>query len=195
MVQFVVRSRPAIETVTLGIRSREAAIDALLAGLLVTRRELTDVIDVAYIAESPLRAQRIANSTVHAFQSLNVKWARERSRRRGEFLAEQLAQNDSALRIAQAELSPLPEPAAARQLRDKLQAAADAADGARAASAASSRPTVRPSARCWSGSRPTTRTQRREALRALATSPAMADNPAIGGLYSSSCSTRTASIR
>ena len=68
VVQFVVRSRPALPTVTLGIRSREAAIDALLAGLLVTRRELTDVIDVAYIAESPLQAQRVTNSTVSAFQ-------------------------------------------------------------------------------------------------------------------------------
>src|SRR5919109_1911172 len=64
VVQFIARSRPAVETVTLGLRSRESAIDALLVGLLVTRREMTDVIDVAFVAEDPRSAQRVVNSTV-----------------------------------------------------------------------------------------------------------------------------------
>ena len=105
MVQFAVRARPGVSTAILGMRPRETVIDGVVAGLLVTRREATDVIDVRYIAEDPRTAQRIVNSTVHAFQALNVQWARERSRRRREFLAEQLSRTDSALARAQAELA------------------------------------------------------------------------------------------
>ena len=141
VVQFVVRSRPAVENVTLGIRSREAAIDALVVGLLVTRREMTDVIDVAFVAEDPRSAQRIVNSTVHAFQTLNVQWARERSKRRAEFLEEQLAQTDSMLEQAQAALSAFRSRQQLASSRDKLEAAAGVAADARQRSARSSRPT------------------------------------------------------
>ena len=105
VVQFTVTARPALETATLGINSREAAIDGLVSGLGATRREETDVIDVTYKSEDPRVAQRIVNTSVQAFQSLSVQWARERSRRRSEFLAEQLAQTDSMLARAQADLS------------------------------------------------------------------------------------------
>ncbi len=182
VVQFVVRSRPAIEAVTLGIRSREGAIDALLAGLLVSRREMTDVIDVGFIAQDPRTAQRIVNSTVHAFQTLNVQWARERSRRRGEFLAEQLAQTDSMLERAQAELSSFRSRQQLASSRDKLaaeQSALLALDARREELDADRRTfaTLREQLKA------NDEASRAEALRALATSPAMADNPAIGGLY------------
>jgi uncharacterized protein involved in exopolysaccharide biosynthesis len=122
IVQFMIRSRPAIENVTLGIRSREGAIDAVLANLAVTPREGTDVFDVAYVAEDPRTAQRVVNATVDAFQMLNVQWARERSRRRGEFLAEQLAQNDSTMERAQAQLSSFRSRQQLASSRDKLEA-------------------------------------------------------------------------
>jgi tyrosine-protein kinase Etk/Wzc len=182
VVQFVVRARPAIETVTLGIRSREAAIDALLPILQVTRRELTDVIDVGFTAEDPRTAQRVVNSTVHAFQTLNVQWARERSRRRGEFLAERLAETDSMLERAQGELSSFRSRQQLASSGDKLQAEQTAMrtlDASRAELEAD---------RSTFGAllerlKTNDEASREEALRALATSPAMADNPAIGGLY------------
>jgi capsular exopolysaccharide synthesis family protein len=182
VVQFMVRSRPAVENVTLGIRSREAAIDALLAGLLVTRRELTDVIDVAYVAQDPRAAQRVVNSTVHAFQMLNVQWARERSRRRGEFLAEQLAQNDSMLEKAQAQLSTFRSQQQLASSRDKLEAeqAAMIQLDTRRAELEADKSTFGALLQQLKAS---DESSREEALRALATSPAMADNPAIGGLY------------
>jgi tyrosine-protein kinase Etk/Wzc len=182
VVQFVVRSRPAVETVALGIRSREGAIDGLLGGLLVTRRELTDVIDVGFVAPDPRTAQRIVNSTVHAFQTLNVQWARERSRRRGEFLAEQLAQTDSMLERAQAELSSFRSRQQLASSQDKLrqeQSALIALD-ARREELAADRQTFGALLQRLKAS---DESSREEALRALATSPAMADNPAIGGLY------------
>ena len=122
VVQFSVRSRPAIETATLGIGGRESAIDGLLAGLLVARRTETDVIDVGYTAYDPVSAQRIVNATVQAFQTLNVQWARERSRRRREFLGEQLAQTDSMLARAQGELANFRSRQQLASSADKLKA-------------------------------------------------------------------------
>jgi tyrosine-protein kinase Etk/Wzc len=182
VVQFMVRSRPAVEAVTLGIRSREGAIDGLLVGLLVSRREMTDVIDVGFIAQDPRTAQRIVNSTVHAFQTLNVQWARERSRRRGEFLAEQLAQTDSMLERAQAELSSFRSRQQLASSRDKLAAEQSAllALDARREELDADRQTF---GSLLERLKASDESSREEALRALATSPAMADNPAIGGLY------------
>src|SRR4051812_18066089 len=97
VVQFAVTSRPDVESATLYIASREPVIDGLVEGLVVSRRTDTDVIDIQYTAGDAATAQRIVNATVQAFQSINVKWARERSRRRREFLAEQVAQTDSML--------------------------------------------------------------------------------------------------
>ena len=182
VVQFAVRSRPAVETATFGIRSREAAIDALLAGLLVSRRELTDVIDVGFVAQDPRAAQRIVNSAVHAFQMLNVQWARERSRRRGEFLEEQLAQTDSMLERAQASLSSFRSRQQLASSQDKLHAEQSALltlDARREELDADRRTFGALLQRLKTNDE----ASRQEALRALATSPAMADNPAIGGLY------------
>ena len=128
VVQLSVRSRPTIETATLGIGGQEPAIDALLGGLLVTRRTETDVIDVGYTAYDPISAQRVVNSTVQAFQALNVQWARERSRRRREFLAEQLSQTDSMLARAQSRAREFPQPpAAGEQYRQAEGGAGDRA--------------------------------------------------------------------
>ncbi len=164
-----------------------AVIDGFVAGLLVTRREATDVIDVRYIAEDPRTAQRIVNSTVHAFQALNVQWARERSRRRREFLAEQLSQTDSMLARAQAELGLLPEPAAARELARRPRGAADrAARSSTPADRASSTPTGAPSAPCWGGSRPATRPRAPRRSARWPPPPRSATTPRSAGFTSSS---------
>ena len=182
IVQFAVRTRPGIETAMLGIQSRDAIIDGLTGGLLVTRREGTDVIDVSFIAEDPLSAQRIVNATVNAFQALSVQWARDRSSRRRVFLAEQLAATDSQLSKAQAELSSFRSRQQIASSRDKLaaeQAALLQLDSRRAELDADRSTFTALLDRLKS---PDPATQQ-EALRALATSPAMADNPAIGGMY------------
>ncbi len=182
VVQFMVRSRPAIEGAMLAIRARESAIDGLLAGLMVYRRELTDVIDVSFTAEDPRTAQRVVNSSVQAFQTLNVQWARERSRRKGEFLAEQLAQTDSMLEKAQAALSSFRSRQQLASSRDKL-----AAEQTALLTLESQRAELDSDRRTFGTLLAQLKTSdeasRQEALRALATSPAMADNPAIGGLY------------
>ena len=144
-------------------------IDGLVAGLLITRREATDVIDVRYIAEDPRTAQRIVNSTVHAFQALNVQWARERSRRRREFLAEQLSQTDSTLARAQADLAVLPS---RQQIGDSQDALAARQAGILQIETQIERstPTGRRSPRCSGRLKTADEKTRAEAMRALATS-------------------------
>jgi tyrosine-protein kinase Etk/Wzc len=182
VVQFAVRERPSIQTATLGIAGKEQVIDGLLAGLLATRRAETDVIDVGYTADDPRTAQQIVNSTVHAFQTLNVQWARERSRRKREFLAEQLAQTDSMLARAQAELSSF----LSRQQLASSQSKLDAQQGAqmqlegRIAELEADRRTFATLASQLKSNDPNARA---DALRALATAPAMTDNAAVGQDY------------
>lgn len=182
VVQFLVRSRPSVENVVLGIRSREAAIDALVSQLLVTRREMTDVIDVGYVAEDPRTAQRVVNSTVHAFQTLNVSGARERSKRQAEFLEEQLAQTDSSMAKAQKALSDFrasKQLASSKEMLDAQQASLVTLD-MRIVELETDLNTFKGLQARLKGTDESSRT---DALRALATSPAIADNPTVGGLY------------
>src|SRR6476661_5984722 len=182
VVQFSVRSRPAMETATLGIGGREASIDGLLAGLLVAPRAETDVIDVGYTAYDPISAQRIVNSTVQAFQALNVQWARERSRRRREFLGEQLSQTDSMLARAQSELANFRSRQQLASSTDKLKAEQETAlqiETRMAELDADRRTFASLQQQLKSGDEQA----RGQAIRALGTAPGMADNQAIGTIY------------
>lgn len=182
VVQFAVRARPTVETASLYILGREQVIDGLLASLLVSRRPETDVIDVAYFAQDPAQAQHVVNATVKAFQTVNVQWSRERSRRKREFLAEQLAQTDSMLARAQAELSTFRSRQQIASSKDKLAAEQSSALQleTRIAEIDADRQTFNT---LLVELRAGDENGRAEALRALATSPAMVDNPAVGNLY------------
>lgn len=182
IVQFVVPTRPGVESAVLGILPREQVIDWLTASLITNRREETDVIDVAYIADDPRAAQRIVNTTVQAFQNLSVQWARERSRRRREFLAEQLQQTDSMLALAQGELSSFRSRRQLASSRDAL-----AAEQSQIFELETQRAVLQADRQTFAALQERLKTtdddSREEALRALATAPAMSDNPAIGDLY------------
>jgi tyrosine-protein kinase Etk/Wzc len=182
VVQFSVRSRPAMETATLAIGGREPSIDNLLAGLLVAPRAETDVIDVGYTAYDPVSAQRVVNSTVQAFQTLNVQWARERSRRRREFLGEQLAQTDSMLARAQGELANFRSRQQLASSTDRLKAEQETQlqIETRMAELDADRHTF--SALQEQLKSPDEQV-RAQAVRALGTAPGMGDNAAIGTIY------------
>jgi uncharacterized protein involved in exopolysaccharide biosynthesis len=181
-VQFTVTARPQIETAVLYITDRESAISALVSSLGASRREETDVIDVSFNSTDPRVAQRVVNTTVTAFQSLSVQWARERSRRRSEFLAEQLAQTDSMLARAQADLSSFRSRQQLASSESKLSAtqAAILQLDAQVAQLEADRQTFGALQQQLKSSDEGVRDQ---ALRALATSPAIAENPSVGGLY------------
>lgn len=182
VVQFAVTSRPDVEAATLFIASREPVIDGLVEGLVVSRRTDTDVIDIQYTAGDAATAQRIVNATVQAFQSINVKWARERSRRRREFLADQVAQTDSMLARSQAELATFRSRQELASSADKLKAQQNTQLQleTRMAELDADRRTFSTLQQQLKSTDEATRTQ---AIRALGTAPSMADNAAIGGIY------------
>jgi tyrosine-protein kinase Etk/Wzc len=182
VVQFSVRARPTVETATLYVGARDATINDLLSGLVVARREETDVIDIGYIAYDPVSAQRIVNFTVQAFQSLNIQWARERSHRKRDFLGEQLAQTDSMLARAQAELANF-------RCRQQLASSADKLKAeqqtqlqieTRMAELDADRRTFGTLQQQLKSGDEAARTQ---AIRALGTAPGMTDNAAVGSIY------------
>jgi tyrosine-protein kinase Etk/Wzc len=182
VMQFSVRSRPTVEQATLGIAGMEQAIDGLVLGLQIARRTDTDVLDVGYFANDPVTAQRIVNETVNAFTALNIHWARERSRRRREFLAEQLGQTDSMLARAQGELATF---RSRRQLASSgdLMAARQTAELTLEAQVAELDVDRQTFGVLLQQLKSGDAASREEALRGLATAQAMANNAVVGDLY------------
>lgn len=181
-VRFSVPSVPDVPNANLYVVPREMAIDNLLAGIFVNQRLGTDIVDVKYLSTNPRTAQRVVNTTVLAFQRLNILTAKQKSQRRREFLEGQLEQTDSMLARAQAEL-------AAFRSRQQLASSQNALDAQQTAMLAlDARRAELEADRATFG---TLREQLRrggeanesEALRALAASPAMADNPTVGNYY------------
>ncbi len=181
-VQFAVPARPAVDHADLAVVPREQAIGALQGALLVTPRAGTDVIQIAYQSSDRRQAARIVNGTVSSFQRLNLQSAREKSTRRRVFLEEQLARTDSLLNRAQSELASFRSRQQLASSASKLEAeqnAMIALDGRRSEMEADRNTYVGLLAKLKTGSD----SDRETALRALASSPALGDNPAIGSLF------------
>jgi succinoglycan biosynthesis transport protein ExoP len=181
-VRFSVPAVPEVPNASLYVIPREMAVDNLLASIVVNQRNATDIIDVLYLSSNPRTAQRVVNTTVLAFQELNILTAKQKSKRRREFLEGQLKQTDSMLARAQGELAAFrsrQQLASSQSALDAQQTAMLALDGRRAELEAD---------RTTFG---TLLTQLRkggsagesEALRALASSPAMAENPTVSNYY------------
>jgi uncharacterized protein involved in exopolysaccharide biosynthesis/Mrp family chromosome partitioning ATPase len=104
-VQFTVPFHPGVADGSLVVRTREEVIDEVLQVLAVVRRKSTDIVDVTYSDTDPFLAQQVANLLVRVFQARDAGSAQEQARSRAEFLAAQLAANDSAMTVAQTQLS------------------------------------------------------------------------------------------
>ena len=181
-VRFSVISRPSLPSANLYVVPREMAIDRLLAGVLVTQRPGTDIIDVRYYSGNARRSQRVVNSTVLAFQRLNILSAKQKSQRRREFLEGQQKQTDSLLTRVQADL-------AAFRSRQQLASSQNALDAqqtsmlaleARRSELEADRTTF---AALLAQVKRGGEAGESEALRALASSPALADNPTVSNYY------------
>ncbi|MBA3445533.1 MAG: AAA family ATPase [Gemmatimonadales bacterium] len=181
-VRFSVISRPSLPSANLYVVPREMAIDRLLAGVLVTQRPGTDIIDVRYFSGNARRSQRVVNSTVLAFQRLNILSAKQKSQRRREFLEGQQKQTDSLLTRVQADL-------AAFRSRQQLASSQNALDAqqtsmlaleARRSELEADRTTF---AALLAQVKRGGEAGESEALRALASSPALADNPTVSNYY------------
>jgi tyrosine-protein kinase Etk/Wzc len=181
-VRFTVLSVPALASANLHVIPREMAIDNLLGNVTVLLRPETDIIDVSYVASNPRTAQRAVNTTVLAFQQLNILNAKQKSQRRREFLEEQLKQTDSMLARAQADLASF---RSKQQLASSESAMKDVQ---------SFRLTLETQASQLEADRSTFASLleqlkksgdagESEGLRALAASPAMAENPAVSNTF------------
>ncbi|HEY9480217.1 MAG TPA: GNVR domain-containing protein, partial [Gemmatimonadaceae bacterium] len=104
-VGFTLVERPQRRSGVLYVASVNDAIDGFMASLDAQARKNTDVIDVSYSATSPVIAREVVNTAVSAFQQVNAYNTQQQSRRRREFVQEQLEETDSILAAAQQALS------------------------------------------------------------------------------------------
>ena len=181
-VRFAVNSKPTIERAVLAIAPREVMIDWLTGSLGVLPREGTDLIDVSFISSDPRLAQQVVNHTVESFQTLNIQAAKEKSRRRREFLEEQFTQTDSMLGRAQAELAAFRSRLQIGSSESRLNAQQNmllALEGQRSQLEAD-RGTF---ATLLQQLQSSSEENRSEALRSLAGSPALGANPTVSGLF------------
>ena len=181
-VRFSVPSVPDVPVASLQVIPREKAIDNLVTDIEVLQRPGTDIIDVRYSSKSPRAAQRLVNTTLLAFQELNILGAKQKSQRRRQFLEEQLKQTDSMLARAQGELATFRSRqrlASSSNALDNRQAALMALDG-RLSEIEADRATFRT---LMDGLKAGGAASESEALRALASSPAMAENLAVGNYF------------
>ena len=121
-VTVVFGSRPAeVEGETFTVVARDEAVSGVLNGVQANPREMTNVIDVGYLAYDPHLAQRVADATAVSFQRLNAETAQLESRRRRLFIQEQLRSTDSLLMRAQYELSAFRKGVQAFSPREKFR--------------------------------------------------------------------------
>ncbi|HJR16874.1 MAG TPA: AAA family ATPase [Gemmatimonadales bacterium] len=180
-VKFAVVAKPEVSSAVLTTIPREMAVDRLAAGVTVTNRPGTDIIDVRSWSSNPRAAQRIVNSTVTAFQRLNVLSAKQKSQRRREFLEGQQKQTDSLLARVQADLAAFrsrQQLASSQNALDAQQTSMLALDARRSELEADRSTFAALLAQIKKGG-----SGESEALRALASSPALADNPTVGNYY------------
>ena len=121
-VTFAISAKPNVEEAAVTVAPREQAIDDLIEDLIVSPRERTNVVDVAYSNAVPAVAQRVVNTLITSFQNADVEQAQSQSRRRRLFLEEQLKEVNSQLRESEAALSSFRSSQQAFSSRDKLQA-------------------------------------------------------------------------
>ena len=181
-VRFAVSSVPDVPSATLYVVPREVASDQLMGGLVVAPRAGTDVIDVIYTSGNPRRAQRVVNTTVSTFKQLSILNAKEKSSRRRQFLDLQLKQTDSMLARSQAEL-------ASFRSRQQLASTQDALNAQQSSMIAlDTRRTELEADRATFGAlqaqlKKGGEAGESEAIRALASSPALAENPTVSNYY------------
>jgi succinoglycan biosynthesis transport protein ExoP len=181
-VRFTVPTAPDVPSASLYVISREMAIDWLSSDISVFHRAETDIMDVAAVSSNARMAQRVANSTVLAFQELNILAAKQKSQRRRQFLEEQLKQTDSMMARAQADLATFrskQQLASSQNALDQVQTFRNTLEG-RASQLEADRVTFSTLlAQLKNGGE----AGESEALRALATSPALAENPTVSTTF------------
>lgn len=104
-LSFSIVRRPSRHNAKLVIRTASDAIAVMLDGIDARPRKSTDVVDVTYRANDPVVAQEVVNSIITSYKDVNASASQQQSRRRREFIQEQLKQTDSLFADATVALS------------------------------------------------------------------------------------------
>jgi polysaccharide biosynthesis transport protein len=120
-VQFAVERRPPLQEAVLTTVALEAAIAEVSAGLVISPREYTSVIDIAFSGYDPHVATRVANAAAIVFEQTSTTTTQQQSARRRQFITEQLRVTDSLLAISENQLTAFRE-----QLGRRIPAQVDA---------------------------------------------------------------------
>ncbi len=99
-VSFKVTRKPAVNSTVFTVVPKGVAVGHALGGFSANPRPKTDIIDLSYIGGEPHEARRVVNAMTLAFQANNAASSQTQSRRRRIFLEGQLRQTDSMLREA-----------------------------------------------------------------------------------------------
>jgi tyrosine-protein kinase Etk/Wzc len=104
-ISFIL-SEPRVKDETLWIvRPREQAIDKLLEDLRVIPRNQTNVVDISFLHASPHIAQAVVNTLAETYRRFEGRFAQDRAALRRTFLETQLLETEGRLAQAQNDLS------------------------------------------------------------------------------------------
>ena len=88
--QFSIAARPSHISGRIDLLSTNKAVDVLLEAVDARPRKSTDVVDITYRAHDPFVAQQVVNTIVASYKAVNADISHQQSRRRLEFIQEQL---------------------------------------------------------------------------------------------------------
>ena len=181
-VRFAVARDPGVETAVLQVLPRAAAVSMLQRGLSTMPRVPTDLVDVRFTAPDPARAQRSLSAVLTAFQATGAQRAQQESRRRRIFIEEQLARTDSLVREAQAALVRFRQSqgVTSSAQQSAVQQQEMLALETRREELAAQRRSYQTLLTQYRNAAPAERADR---LRALVSSPALAQNPVVNHEY------------
>ncbi|HYW10183.1 MAG TPA: GNVR domain-containing protein, partial [Longimicrobium sp.] len=120
-VEMVFSGQAAVPTERFVVVPLEDAVGMVGGGLKATPREMTNIVDIAFLTHDPVLAQRVANAAASAFQEFSTDAARQSSRRRRIFIQEQLRGTDQLLATAQLQLSAFRKRVGSMSPRDKFR--------------------------------------------------------------------------
>jgi capsular exopolysaccharide synthesis family protein len=178
-VTLAFSEKPSVPSTSFNVISKESAMSSILRQFSVAARPQTDILDLSFTDYDPWEATRIANAMAEAYQFYNKTNAQQFSRRRLEFLQNQVQQTDAVLNSANSALS------AFRAGRES-SAAASAVQTANATQIATQRSALdadRQSIEAILAKPHQTPETLGPAVRAALGAPAVAGNPAVQQLY------------
>lgn len=179
-VRFTVAANPGVESADLVVIPRSWAVLELMNALSAVPREKTDLFDLYLTSGDPRKAQRVLDGVVAEFQRLSADQAQQLSRRRRVFLEQQLRETDAELADMQLALSSFRRQQQVFSSTDRIAAEeqglmnVDVRREELDAERQTSRALLAAAEREGTDAR---------SLRALVSSPAIASNPVIVGLY------------